>query len=80
MIPILSIDATNRVDLFDRVQPPIYDFLQNERISHALHIAAGNHDEQNDTLCDPTRLFYAFTTHTHTFTSASHCLFLNHEQ
>ena len=46
MIPIPSIDAADGVDPFDRVQPPIQGFLKNKRIDHALHIVAGNHDEQ----------------------------------
>ena len=46
MIPIPSINATDGVDPFDGVQPPIQGFLQNKRINHALYITAGNHDEQ----------------------------------
>ena len=63
MIPIPSIDASDRVDPFDRVQTPIQGFLKNKRINHALHIAASNHDDSpNDTRQRPDASFYAFNT------------------
>ena len=46
MIPIPSIIASDGLDAFDGMQPPIKRFFQNERIDHALHIAACNHDEK----------------------------------
>ena len=50
MIAIPSINASDGLDPFDRVQLPIQGFFQNKRIDHALHIATRNHREKRGSL------------------------------
>ena len=62
MLPIPSIDASDHVDLFDRVQLPIQRFFWNKRINHELHIARVIMMIHQMTIPrDPTRLFMPST-------------------